>query len=57
LTDVEYAFSCGGLIVSKIYYSLSNQLVQAATVISSWISLSALIPEDEIMKAFNEKSK
>ena len=35
-TDVERTFSCGGLTVSKMCHSLSDESTRAATVLSSW---------------------
>lgn len=56
-TDVERAFSRGGLTVSKRRHALSDESTRAATVLSSWASLSGLIPEEEILQVFRDKCK
>lgn len=56
-TDVERAFSRGGLTVSKRRHSLSDESTRAATVLSSWASVPGLIPEDEIVAVFRDKTK
>ena len=46
-TDVERAFSHGGLTVSKMRHSLSDESMQAASVLGAWcdlrVSTSALV--------------
>ena len=56
-TNVERAFSHGGLTVSKMWHSLSDQSVRAATVLGSWSHISQLIPHDEFITVFKEKSR
>lgn len=56
-TDVERAFSHGGLTVSKMRHSLSDKSVRAATVVGSWAGLPGAIPSSEITTIFNDKSK
>ena len=56
-TDVERAFSHGGLTVSKRRYALSDKSVRAATVLSSWVKVPGIVPEDQCIKLFNDKSK
>lgn len=56
-TDVERAFSHGGLTVSKMRHSLSDESTRAATVVGAWCSLPGAIPKNEIITAFKEKSK
>jgi hypothetical protein len=56
-TDVEHAFSCGGLTVSKMRHSLSDESTRAATVLSSWCKFPSAIPHDEIISTFKDKSK
>ncbi len=56
-TDVERAFSRGGLTVSKRRHSLNDDSTRAATILSSWAQVGGLIPEGEILAAFREKSK
>ncbi|TDL21387.1 hypothetical protein BD410DRAFT_724431, partial [Rickenella mellea] len=54
-TDVERAFSRGGLTVSKRRHSLSDESLRAATVLSSWADVEGLIPEAEIVEHFRDK--
>lgn len=56
-TDVERAFSCGGLTVSKRRHSLNDESTRAATVLSSWAMAGGIIPEGKILEVFREKSK
>ena len=56
-TDIERAFSRGGLTVSKRRHSLSDESTRAATVLSSWATVKGLIPEDEIVSVFRDKVK
>lgn len=56
-TDVERAFSRGGLTVSKRRHALSDESTRAATVLSSWASVTGLIPEEEILDVFRAKCK
>ena len=56
-TDVERAFSHGGLTVSKMRHSLSDESTRAASVLGAWCSLPGVIPRNEIMDAFKDKSK
>jgi hypothetical protein len=51
-TDVKRAFSCGGLMVSKMRHSLSDESTRAATVL-----FPSAIPHDEIISTFKDKSK
>jgi hypothetical protein len=55
-TDVERAFSRGGLTVSKMRHSLSDESTQAATVLGSWCTFPGLIPHSELVSIFKEKS-
>jgi len=55
--DVEWAFSRGGLTVSKMCHSLSDESTRAATVLSSWCDFPPAIPHDEIIPTFRDKSK
>ena len=50
-------FSRGGLTVSKMRHSLSDELVQAATVLGSWCPFPDTIPQDEIEATFRDKAK
>lgn len=56
-TDVERAFSRGGLTVSKRRHSLNDESTQAATVLSSWAMVGGIIPEGKILEVFRDKSK
>jgi hypothetical protein len=56
-TDVERAFSSGGLTVSKMCHLLSDKSVRAATVLGSWSEIPGLIPAEKIAALFNSKSK
>jgi hypothetical protein len=56
-TDVERAFSCGGLTVSKMCHSLKDESVRAATLVGSWVSFPGVILHDELVKTLDEKSK
>ncbi|GJF00030.1 hypothetical protein PsYK624_163070 [Phanerochaete sordida] len=56
-TNVERAFSRGGLTVSKRRHSLNDESTRAATVISSWAAVPGLIPEAAIVATFADKAK
>lgn len=56
-TDVEHAFSRGGLTVSKMRHSLSDESTCAASVLGAWCDLPDAVPQDEIMAIFKEKGK
>ncbi len=56
-TDVERAFSRGGLTVSKRRHALSDESTRAATILSSWASMPGLIPEEHILQVFRDKCK
>ncbi|TDL15563.1 hypothetical protein BD410DRAFT_697627, partial [Rickenella mellea] len=51
-TEVERAFSQGGLTVSKHRHSLSAPSTRAATVLCSWAKIPGLIPEHTIIENF-----
>lgn len=55
-TDVERAFSRGGLTVSKLRHQLSDKSLRAATILGSW-NLAGLVPRDDIIAAFKEKHR
>ncbi|RPD67915.1 hypothetical protein L226DRAFT_428613, partial [Lentinus tigrinus ALCF2SS1-7] len=50
--DAERAFSRGGLTVSKLHCNLSDESTCAATVFSSWMKISGLVPESDIIQMF-----
>lgn len=56
-TDVERAFSRGGLTVSKRRHALSDKSVRASTVLGSWAAVPGLIPEAEVEEVLREKAK
>ncbi|KAJ3505977.1 hypothetical protein NMY22_g17397 [Coprinellus aureogranulatus] len=56
-TDVERAFSRGGLTVSKLRHSLSDQSTRCQTVLGVWCGVPGLVPTDKIIKVFEDKSK
>ena len=56
-TDVERAFSRGGLTVSKMRHSLSDESTRAASVLGSWCDLPGAVPCEEIMTVFKDKGK
>ncbi|TDL13263.1 hypothetical protein BD410DRAFT_728563, partial [Rickenella mellea] len=55
-TDVERAFSRGGLTVSKRRHALSDESMRAATVLSSWLDVEGLVPDVQIVEHFREKN-
>ena len=55
--DVERGFSRGGLTVSKLRHTLSDEATRAATVLHSWHEIPGLIPESEIIQIFKDKSR
>lgn len=54
-TDVERAFSRGGLTVSKLRHSLLDKSVRSATVLGTWCEKEGLVPVDDIISVFKEK--
>ena len=54
---MERAFSRGGLTVSKMRHSLSDETTRAASVLGAWCDLPGAIPREDIMEVFKEKSK
>lgn len=55
--DVERGFSRGGLTVSKLRHSLSDESTRATTVLHAWSEIPGLIPEAEIIQAFKDKCR
>jgi hypothetical protein len=53
--DVERGFSHGGLIVTKLRHTLSDDSTQASTILHAWSEIPSLIPEADIIKAFKDK--
>jgi hypothetical protein len=56
-TDVERAFSHGGLTVSKMRHALSDKSVRAATVLGSWCTFPELVPSKVLITSFNNKAR
>jgi hypothetical protein len=56
-TDVERAFSRGGLTVSKMCHSLSDESTRAASILGAWCDLPGAVPWNEIITVFREKGK
>jgi len=56
-TDVERAFSRGGLTTSKMRHSLSDKSTCAATVLGAWCDVPGAIPREEVMAGFRDKNK
>ena len=52
----ERSFSWGSLTVTKKRNSLSDDSTRAATILSSWSCIPDLIPADDLIQAFNDKS-
>lgn len=55
-TDVECAFSKGGLTVSKRRHALNDASTRASTVLGSWASKD-LLPEKDIVTMLEKKCK
>ena len=56
-TDIERAFSCGGLTVSKMCHSLSDESTWAVSVLGAWCDPPGAVLQDEVMAVFKVKSK
>ncbi|KAJ3511644.1 hypothetical protein NMY22_g15587 [Coprinellus aureogranulatus] len=56
-TDVERAFSKGGLTVSKLRHLLSDALTRAQSVLGEWTKVPGLVPFEKIVKVFKDKLK
>lgn len=58
-TDLETGFSHGGLTVSKLRHSLSDQNVRAVTIVSSWLKLGIprVLDEAELLEGLRDKPK
>ena len=48
---------CGGLTISKLWHSLSDNSAHATTILGSWSKLEGVIPKEAIIKSFENKSK
>ena len=47
----------GGLTVSKRRHNLSDESARAAAVLSDWMKVPGLIPENDIIMLFRNKKK
>ena len=56
-TDVERAFSRGGLTISKLQHSLSDNSARAATILGFWSKLEGVILKEVIIDSFKNKSR
>ncbi|KAH9984936.1 hypothetical protein BJV77DRAFT_1071716 [Russula vinacea] len=56
-TDVECAFSHGGLTVSKMWHLLSDKSAHAASILGACCELPSAVPCEETMAVFRDKSK
>jgi hypothetical protein len=56
-TDIERGFSRGRLTVTKLRHNLSDESTHAATMVHSWSNVEGLIPDQDIIKLFQDKSK
>jgi hypothetical protein len=54
-TDVERAFSKGGLTISRFRHALSDDSVRSSTVLGSWTELDGAIPKARILELFGDK--
>ena len=43
--------------MTKLHHNLSDESTRTATILHSWGSMGNLIPENDIIKAFADKSK
>jgi hypothetical protein len=55
--DVERGFSRGGLTVSKLRHTLSDESTRATTVLNTWSEIPGLIPEANIIQVFKNKCR
>lgn len=55
-TDVERAFSRGGLTVSKLRHSLTDESTRCSSVLELWAEIDGFIPLDKIVALFKDKS-
>jgi len=55
--DVERGFSRGGLTVSKLQHTLSDESTRATTVLNAWSDIPGLIPEADIIQVFKDKCR
>ena len=55
--DIERSFSRGRLTVSKLRHNLSGESTCAATVLSAWLKVPGLVPQEKIVARFRDKAK
>jgi hypothetical protein len=53
--DVEHGFSRGGLTVTKLWHTLSDDSTQASTILHAWSEIPGLISEADIIEVFKDK--
>lgn len=56
-TDVERAFSRGGLTVSKLRHNLNNDSTKASSILGDWHKVPGLVPVDEILDTLTERRR
>lgn len=56
-TDVERAFSRGGLTVSKLRHKLNDASTRASSVLGDWHKVPGLIPIDDILDHITERRR
>ena len=54
-TDVECAFSHGGLTVSKLCHSLSDEFTWCSSVLGAWTEVPDLVSFNALVTHFNGK--
>lgn len=56
---MECGFSRGGLTVSKLRHSLSDESVRASTIMGSWLrsGIPGILPEGELLDVLRNKRK
>ena len=54
--EAEHAFSRGRLTVSRLRHSLSDASVRASTLLGSWASIPALVPETDVVNLIRDLS-
>ncbi|KAJ3504337.1 hypothetical protein NMY22_g17960 [Coprinellus aureogranulatus] len=54
-TNVERAFSHGGLTISKLHHSMNDESTCSASVFGAWAEVPHLIPFDDLVTHFDDK--
>jgi hypothetical protein len=55
--DVERGFSHGGLTVTKLRRTLSDDSTQVSTILHAWSEIPGLIPETNIIEVSKDKGR